>query len=132
MTRIFVDTNILFSAALKEGTRISSLWDLPDVQLVISEYVRSEAIRNIMKKRPLAASRLTELVSRMEISTANIALKDNYGLPDKDRPILEAAVASGCSVLITGDKNDFLHLIEIEIEGIQITTVRAYLESRAK
>ena len=51
----------------------------------------------------------------------------DQGLPDKDRPIFEAALGSGCSVLLTGDTTHFGHLFGREIEGLQVLTASILL-----
>lgn len=63
MERVFLDANVLVSAALKPGSRIASLWVLPDVRLVASPHVLAEARRNT--PAPEAAARLEELTQRL-------------------------------------------------------------------
>ncbi len=126
MTRIFLDANILFSAAWREGSVISKLWENPDVQLVTSLYAMMEAQRNIQLKKPAAAPRLFGRTEKVEISTVFVSLSQDYGLPEKDRPILEAAAGSGCVILLTGDMAHFGHLIGTEAEGVRIMTVSMY------
>ena len=127
MTRVFLDANILFSAAWREESGIAALWDRPDMQLVTSPYALTEAERNIQLKKPGAAARLPELVSKVEISAEIAGLNEDHGLPEKDRPILEAAVGSGCSILLTGDVTHFGHLIATKVEGVRVMTVSMFL-----
>ena len=127
MKRVFVDANIMFSAAWREGSGIGKLWGMEGVQLVTSPYALMEAERNIQIKKPSAAERLAALVGEVEISTAAAQLSRDYGLPEKDLPILEAAVGSKCSVLLTGDLTHFGHLIGTEAEGVMVMTVSMFL-----
>ena len=43
-------------------------------------------------------------------------------LPDKDLPILAAAIAARASALVTGDRRDFGHLYGTTIEGVEVLT----------
>ena len=131
MTRVFLDANILFSAAWREESGIAALWDRPDIQLVTSPYAVTEAERNIRLKKPEAAARLAKLASRVEMSPETAALNEDHGLPEKDRPILQAAVGSGCTILLTGDVTHFGHLIGTEAEGVRVMTVSMFLKDAA-
>lgn len=127
MIRVFLDANILFSAAWREDSGISVLWSRRDVTLVTSSYALEEAQRNILSKRPAASSRLAQLVRQVELSSAMMTVSSDYGLPSKDVPILEAAAASHCSVLLTGDIMHFGHLLGQEAEGVTVMTVSMFL-----
>jgi predicted nucleic acid-binding protein len=67
------------------------------------------------------------LLRGVEITSALVALDDGHGLPSKDAPILAAAVASHCEVLLTGDIADFGHLIGRTLHGVRILTVSQLL-----
>jgi len=56
-----------------------------------------------------------------------LALAEDYQLPEKDRPILEAAAASGCAVLLTGDMAHFGHFVGETVEGVRVLTVSMFL-----
>lgn len=127
MIRIFLDANVLFSAAYREGNGILRLRQQPGVLLVTSPYALQEAERNIARKRPDASARLRHLASELEVSTAFRPLREAHGLPSKDLPILAAATAPRCSVLLTGDVADFGHLIGQTIEGVRVLTVSMLL-----
>lgn len=127
MIYVFLDANILFSAAYREGSGIARLWGKDSIHLVTSSYARTEAERNILLKRPEAVERLGLLISTVEITTALAPLSSSHGLPPKDQPILAAAIGSGCSVLLTGDIADFGHLIGTTVEGIEVLTVSMFL-----
>ena len=132
MTRIFLDANVIFSAAWTTGSKLSLLWSMKDVHLVTSAYARSEAERNIESKRPQSLSFLSQLLASIEIAAEHADLAEDYGLPEKDRPILESAIGSGCSILLTGDNKHFGHLIGDEIQGVSIMTVAEYLTSKSQ
>ena len=127
MIRVFLDANVLFSAAWREDAGIGALWDRQDVHLVTSSYALREAERNIQSKKPAAVARLSQLASKVDVSTATGAMGEDHGLPEKDRPILEAAAASDCSILLTGDVTHFGHLFGKEAEGVRVLTVSTFL-----
>ncbi len=51
------------------------------------------------------------------------ALAVEAGLPEKDKPILAAAIAAGCAYLLTGDKRDFGHLYGKAVEGVTVIDI---------
>ena len=127
MRRVFLDANIIFSAAWSETNGILTLWNHPELHLVTSFYALLEAERNILVKNPAAAARLARLVTKLEVSVSSAKLDGDYGLPEKDVPILEAAVAARCSVLLTVDTTHFGHLFGEVVEGVTVMTASALL-----
>ena len=47
MDRVFLDANVLFSAAYRPDSRLRELWALAEVELVTSAYSVEEACRNL-------------------------------------------------------------------------------------
>ncbi len=127
MTRVFLDANVLFSAAWRAGSGMTRLWETASLHLVTSPYAIDEAERNLTRKRPEAIPRLQGLAHRVEITSALCSLDGGHGLPPKDVPILAAAVASHCQVLLTGDIADFGHLIGRTLQGVRILTASMLL-----
>lgn len=111
--RIFLDANILFSAAQSDGAvrRLLYLLHAHGHALVADAYVAAEARRNLVAKAGSdAAAYLEALLSRIEVNgvAANLPLtRVADWLPDKDRPVLLAAIASRCEALVTGDSTHF-------------------------
>jgi predicted nucleic acid-binding protein len=126
--RIFLDANILFSAAWHEPNRFATIWKHPDLLLVTSSYALAEAERNVVLKRPVGVVRLAHLVSNIEINASIAVLESDYGLPEKDLPILQAAVGSSCEALLTGDKTHFGHLFGKDVAGIRVLTASELIE----
>jgi uncharacterized protein len=58
MDRIFLDANVLFSAAYLENSRLGRLWQLDDAELLTSAYDVEEAHRNLTLDRASALARL--------------------------------------------------------------------------
>lgn len=123
--RIFLDANILFSAAKSEGAVRTLLSQLKadGHTLVADGYVVGEARRNLEAKFPRALRNFESILTKVE-SAAGVctALPDRIapGLPPKDRPVLAASVHHRCEILITGDKAHFGPLYEQSIEGVWI------------
>jgi hypothetical protein len=49
--RIFLDANVIFSAAYRPATDLRQLWALPDIRLLTSPYAISEVERNLHRTR---------------------------------------------------------------------------------
>ena len=111
--RIFLDANVLFSAAKSAGAIRLLLQALYAAghDLVADEYVATEARRNVaVKAGNDAAGYLQALLSRIEVSAVQyptMTRADVSWLPDKDRPVLMAAMALKCDGLVTGDQTHF-------------------------
>jgi predicted nucleic acid-binding protein len=122
---VFLDANILFSASAKESNLYRFLKWLSDKEtLVTSRYAEVEAERNIAAKRPQWREFDADIMNMVGI-VPEAPLTIDAGLPDKDKPILGAAIGAGCAYLVTGDKRDFGHLYGKTVEGV---TVLNYLD----
>ena len=129
MDRPFLDANVLFSAAYREGSGLRRLWELEDVELLTSGYALGEARRNLDTNDQL--DRLHELVRGLQlVPESAVDLPDAVDLSEKDVPILQAAIAAEASHLITGDRKDFGPYFGEKLRGVRITTPREYLNSR--
>lgn len=113
--RIFLDANVLFSAARAAGAMRQMLRALKSRghTLVADEYVCTEARRNLATKaNPAALQDLESILNDVElrgikqIISASQAYEAQW-LPEKDRPVLLAAIALRSDALVTGDKTHF-------------------------
>ncbi len=111
--RIFLDANVLFSAARAAGAMRQLLTALAERGhiLVVDGYVLTEARRNLAAKVSEAAVLdLEQLVIDMQVGGAKQPLEEAQvadWLPDKDRPVLLSAMALRCDALVTGDRTHF-------------------------
>ena len=107
--RVYLDSNVLFSASLKDDSDFLALWRLHDVTLVVSQYVIGEITRNIRSSDHEA--RLMKLLSQMEIvSDSDVRLIPlHVKLVAKDRQILYFKTISHVFVI---NPKDFLALHE--------------------
>ena len=120
MRRVFLDANILFSAANPQ-TNLARLIDrlFSVCPVVTSTVAYGEADRNLQTKWPQHHAGLAPLVERLEVvQTALFPLP--VTLADKDQPILCAAISANCDLLLTGDLKDFGHLVGQTVEGVEV------------
>ncbi len=118
--KIFLDANILFSAAFP-GSRVGKLLELAlrkEVCLT-SEHAYQEAFRNLMRKMPERSNCLQQLRSRIGI-VPTVAQMEFPELRDRDIPILASAIASECTHLLTGDERDFGKFFGKTIHDVKI------------
>jgi len=130
--RVFLDANVLFSAAYRPDSRLRALWESSDVELVSSEYAVEEARRNIQLAKPENADGLQALTDRLAVigGVGDADLPEGIQLHEKDRPILAAAIEAGASHLLTGDKTHFGRLFGKSIRGVLIVAPGQYMRSR--
>lgn len=130
MLRVFLDANVLFSAAYREGAGLLALWKLPDVQLLTSGYAAEEARRNLDMADQ--RSRLEQLLASVQIESESprTPLPREVRLPENDEPILRAAIAAGSTHLLTGDLRDFGHLLGRLVGGLKVQTPGEFLRQR--
>lgn len=128
--RVFLDANVLFSAAYKDSSRLRFLWEMPDVHLLTSVYTLDEANKNLRGIRPAQIPTLSTLVSQIEIivgKTSDLELPPHILLPQKDRVVLVDAIQSQSDVFLTGDVKHFGPLYGSRVGGVTILSPRSFL-----
>lgn len=110
--RVFLDANVLFSAAKTDGAvrQLLRLLHERGHECWADAYVMAEARRNLAARGPQALAVLDALLPVLRVAPATAAVVDAAQvdwLPEKDRPVLVAAIRLGCSVLVTGDRTHF-------------------------
>ena len=110
--RVFLDANILFSAAKSDGAVRALLKLLREKGhiLVADGFVVEEARRNLGRKGGsdgLGALEALLTVVQLAPVKAHAPAPWLDWLPPKDRPVLAAAAAHRCEALITGDRTHF-------------------------
>ena len=124
--RIFLDANILFSAAKSDGAVRQLLQLTMDTghECWIDPYVEAEARRNLQAKAPKAVAALDALLAEcLSGPFLPIAAEMDEALgalPADDRPVLAAAIRLKCEVLITGDKRHFGSLYGRRVRGVAV------------
>jgi predicted nucleic acid-binding protein len=122
--RVFLDANVLFSAAYLTTGSPRALFSVAAAgacQLLTSEYAAEEARRNIALKQPRAIAELADLLYGValaaEPSVVSVSWATSLGLPAKDAPIMAAAVNARCHLLVTGDVTHFGALFGVRHRG---------------
>lgn len=130
MDRLFLDANVLFSAAYRPDAGVRRLWGIPRVTLLTSDYAVAEARRNLATAdQLLRLDALLEPVQVQPSKTLDPALRKEIELREKDWPILGGAVAAGATHLITGDLRDFGAFMGHSVLGVLVLTPARYLNS---
>jgi len=132
---LFLDANVLFSAARDEGGRAAALFALAAKRrhrLLTSPHALEEARRNLELKEPDTLPRLRDLLG--EIDVCPECLEENaewareQSLPEKDAPILGAALQARADLLVTGDRTHFGHLYGKRLGTVSVVTPAVALE----
>ena len=131
--RVFLDANILFSAAKSAGAVRELLHLLLDSEheCWVDDYVVIEARRNVAGKEPDALIAFEALLKRLRIGPAQAPgpeLKLVNWLPEKDRPVLAAAIRLRCDALVTGDRTHFGQGYGKMFAGVTIHSPRSLAE----
>lgn len=110
--RIFLDANVLYSAATSDGAVRQLCHGLLDAghECWADDYVVTEARRNLATKDPKAQTVLDTILARMSVARAHAPGPGPTAadwLPEDDRPVLVAAMRLKCGALVTGDRTHF-------------------------
>ena len=135
MDRLFLDANILFSAAYSVDSPLLELWRLKKVLLFSSGYSLEEARRNLALLRPDRLSNLQQLIAKVQLADAPPLATvpiEARALPQKDLPILLAAIEARATHLLTADKRHFGPLRGKTLEGVLVLTPGDYLRTKGK
>ena len=128
MDRLFLDANVLFSAAYAEGSGLTRLWGRKGSHLLASGYVIEEARRNLDNAD--ARDRLEVLLDKVEqVGDPSAALdpEREKELPENDRPVLRAAMAAGATHLLSGDRRAFGSWYGKRLAGVLVLRPAEYL-----
>ena len=131
MDRLFLDANVLFSAAYRPEAGVARLWQVSDAVLLTSTYVVEEARRNLADASQ--RTRLEVLLEKVEVGEAMMLppdLRGKINLPEKDWPVLGGAAAAGATHLITGDLRHFGAYFGEKVLGVLVLKPADYLKSR--
>lgn len=110
MKRLFLDANVLFTAAHNANGKAALLLSLGEqgiVELYSSDYAKDEASRNLTRKYPNCTARFDAIMAIVTLITGHSLRACPAGLPEKNWPIYRAAHACQADVLVTGDLRDF-------------------------
>lgn len=128
--RVFLDANIIFSAAWSRSNPTQYLFQLAALErheLLSSAFALDEARRNLELKTPNSLPEFERLQSAItqaaEPDSSELEIAVDADLPDKDAPILASAITAKADLLVTGDRTHFGHLFGECIQGTRILTL---------
>lgn len=135
MKRVFLDANVLFTAAHNPHGKAAFIIELAAggaFMLFSSSYAREEAERNIIAKYTACADILNQLLLSITVVPVT-PLSADYPviLPTKDVPIFAASAHCRATHLLTGDTRHFGSLMNNPdlCGGIIIQAVAQFLDS---
>ena len=135
MDVVFLDANVLFSAAYSTDAGVCRLWQLTEIRLTASSYAAEEARRNLEASRRADLEELlgaVELVADVAPDARAMSIEiAELDLPDKYVPILPAAIRSGATHLLTGDFKHFGPYYGKVIQGVLVMPPADYLRLRS-
>ena len=132
--RVVLDTNILVSALITNGTppdQLYQAWLRNEVELVTSTAQIDEVIDVLSRPRlrrfiePGEAAQMVAAIHKRAIVLSDVPVAKRSPDP-KDDAILAVAVAGDAALVVSGDKRDVLALDNVE--GIPIRSAREALE----
>lgn len=122
--RVYLDANILFSAAKTSGAIRALLRNLRSAghDLVSGPIAIAEAKRNLENKAPGHekdwALTLKGIHALPAVATHSLPKKAQVLLPEKDQRILAEAISASCQILCTGDQRHFGALMGKDFNGV--------------
>ena len=129
MDRLFLDANILFSAAYRPDAGLLQFWKLKGVILCSAHYALEEARINLTEGGQ--RRRLAKLAQSVRLFDATShELPAGLLVPEKDAPIVLAAIEARATHLITGDIRHFGPYLGSAFEGTLVLTPAQYLAMR--
>lgn len=131
MDVVFLDANVLFSAAYRPTVGLRRLWNVPSIRLITSGYTVVETYRNLAtpQQRDDLATLLRMVAVISTAAPVEHPLLATVPLPTKDRPVLLAAIHANATHLLTGDRRHFGAYYEQRIAGVLILPPAAYLQA---
>ncbi len=130
--RLFLDANVLFTAAHNPGGKAALIIELGAQghwEISSSLYAMEETRRNLERKFPQSLDGLDTLRHNIRLVKHRIDLPFPEGLAQKDQPIFQATLACQATHLLTGDRKDFGPFMNQPENtfGIYIQTVSEFL-----
>ena len=133
---LFLDANVIFSAAHNPNGNSRGLFQLAArgwCDLLTSPYALEEATRNVLLRYPSLVHELDRLKESLQLAPEarkeHIAWAISVGVPEKDAPILAAAVQARADCLVTGDKHHFGHLYGKKLRRLTVKSPAQALKS---
>ncbi len=130
MHRLFLDADVLFTAAWRPKGGLSGLWDLEDVTLLTSLLAFAQAQENVTTAAQRGA--LTNLaVPIYFVATPPVfELPGGIRLPPQHRPILAAAIEGQATHFLSGNQALYAPYYGQTVDGVLLQHPGEYLRLR--
>ena len=129
MDRVFLDANVLFAAAWRPNGALQRLWErLDSTELLSSGYAveGGPAEFGDTARNGVVGYAIGLLRQVRQVEPEHFTLPRDIRLPEKDLPILLAAIDGGATHLLTGDREHFGRYFRQEIGGVLILPPAEY------
>ena len=113
--KVMIDTNVLISALLfpDSSPALALLKAATHHQLVLSGHIISEFLEIVNRKRPDLSAVAEMFLKQLSYETVAGPRETSRLIGDiKDQPILDAAIAGGVDIIVSGDK----HFLKLDLE----------------
>jgi putative PIN family toxin of toxin-antitoxin system len=120
-----IDTNVIISAILKEGSLLDIVVNevAENQELILCDYIIKECYEVALKRFPLKVKIIDRLLAKLRYELVAAPRFGEIKINDvKDQPILNAAIEYSIDVLITGDK----HFLNLDLQTPEICTPSEY------
>ncbi|HEX9022059.1 MAG TPA: DNA-binding protein [Nitrospirota bacterium] len=110
MMRVFLDANVLFTAAHNPRGKAAFVLELGKAghfHLFTSDFAREEAERNLAAKYPSCLPDFVKMLRGVTLVSAKRSAPFPESLPGKDAIIFQAAMTCRATHLLTGDRLHF-------------------------
>ncbi len=139
VVRVFLDSNVILSGLLSEKGAPRILLDLLSLGLpfligVTGRYNLIEIERNLRKKIPGLLSLYKAYLPKLSLKVIPLPrpeeVRDFSGqIAEKDIPVLASAVRSKADFLVTGDRQHFGKMRELDKHPIHFVTPAEFIDS---
>ncbi len=139
VVRVFLDSNVILSGLLSEKGAPRILLDLLSLGLpfligVTGRYNLIEIERNLKKKIPGLLSLYKAYLPKLNLKVIPLPrpeeVRDFSGqIAEKDIPVLASAVRSKADFLVTGDRQHFGKMRELDKHPIHFVTPAEFIDS---
>ena len=121
MTRVFLDTSVLFAATLSStgaSREIISLGLAGRLTLVLSDYVIEELRGALKRKAPESVSAVDDFLQALEFENVRPSKREVLSVAEytelKDAPVVAAAVKARVDYLVSLDRRHLVDRPEVE------------------
>ncbi len=137
MTRLFLDANVLFTAAHNPEGKAALVIELAATghwEGVTNAHCVAEARLNLERKYLDFLDRLEKILETVRLVPDVPAELCHIRLPEKDRPVFASAVRCGATRFLTGDRRHFGPFMNKpkNTSGVVVQTVGDFLSEIAK